>query len=45
VILRKEGDVAVAWPLADPSQLDYAVVEQPFAGLPPSPKAASGEHR
>lgn len=45
VILRKEGDVAVAWPLADPSQLDYAVVEQPFAGLPPQPKAASGEPR
>jgi rod shape-determining protein MreC len=35
VILRKEGDVAVAWPLANPSQLDYAMVEQPFAGLPP----------
>jgi len=37
VVVRKEGDVAVAWPLANPSQLDYAVVEQPFAGLPPAP--------
>ena len=35
VVVRKEGDVAVAWPLANPSQLDYAMVEQPFAGLPP----------
>jgi rod shape-determining protein MreC len=34
VILHKAGDVSVAWPLADPSQLDYAVVEQPFAGSP-----------
>jgi rod shape-determining protein MreC len=40
VILHKDGDVAVAWPLADPSQLDYAVVEQPFAG---SPVAAPGQ--
>jgi len=37
VVVRKEGDVAVAWPLANPSQLDYAMVEQPFAGLPPPP--------
>ncbi len=37
VVVRKEGDVAVAWPLANPSQLDYAMVEQPFAGLPPAP--------
>ena len=43
VILRKEGDIAIAWPLADPSQLDYAVVEQPFAGLPAPPKGTSGE--
>jgi rod shape-determining protein MreC len=38
VILRKDGDVAVAWPLANPAQLDYAMVEQPFAGLPPPPE-------
>ena len=37
VVVRKEGDVAVAWPLANPSQLDYAMVEPPFAGLPPVP--------
>ncbi len=37
VVVRKEGDVALAWPLANPSQLDYAMVEQPFAGLPPAP--------
>lgn len=40
VILRKEGDVAVAWPLANPAQLDYAIVEQPFAGLPPPAEPA-----
>lgn len=32
VVMRKDGDVAIAWPLADPTKLDYAVVEQPFAG-------------
>jgi rod shape-determining protein MreC len=40
VVLRKEGDIAVAWPLADPSQLDYAMVEQPFAGPAPSAQPA-----
>lgn len=39
VVLRKEGDVAIAWPLADPSKLDYAMVEPPFAG--PLPAAAA----
>ena len=43
VVARNEGDVAVAWPLANPSELDYAMVEQPFAGLPP-PSPASGAH-
>ncbi len=37
VVLRKEGDVAVAWPLADPARLDYAIVEPPYVGLPPPP--------
>jgi rod shape-determining protein MreC len=40
VILRKEGDVAIAWPLADAAQLDYAIVERPFAGLPAPPEPA-----
>lgn len=40
VILRKDGDVAIGWPLANPAQLDYAMVEQPFAGLPPPPEPA-----
>jgi rod shape-determining protein MreC len=40
VVLRKEGDVALAWPLADPSKLDYAMVEPPFAGPPVSPPEA-----
>ena len=35
VVLRREGDVALAWPLADPSRLDYAIVEPPYVGLPP----------
>jgi len=39
VILRKEGDVSIAWPLADPSRLDYAIVEPPFAG-PTTPAGA-----
>ena len=39
VVVRKEGDVAVAWPLANPAQLDYAMVEPAFAGLPPPPAA------
>jgi rod shape-determining protein MreC len=39
VVVRKDGDVAIAWPLANPSQLDYAMVEPPFAGLPPAPVA------
>ena len=38
VVDHSEGDVAVAWPLANPSQLDYAMVEPPFAGLPPPPE-------
>lgn len=45
VVLRKEGDVAIAWPLADPTKLDYAMVEQPFTGAPspvsPPPPAAA----
>ncbi len=40
VVLRKEGDVSVAWPLADPSRLDFAVIEPPFAG-PPSASTSS----
>jgi rod shape-determining protein MreC len=40
VVLRKEGDIAIAWPLADPSKLDYAMVEPPFAGPPAPPEAA-----
>lgn len=41
VVLRRSGDVAVAAPLADPAQLDYAVVEPPFVGLlPPAIEAA-----
>jgi rod shape-determining protein MreC len=40
VILRKDGDVAVGWPLANPAQLDYAMVEAPFVGLPPPPEPA-----
>jgi rod shape-determining protein MreC len=39
VVLRREGDVAIAWPLADPAQLDYAIVEPPYVGLPPPPEA------
>ena len=39
VVLRREGDVAIAWPLADPARLDYAIVEPPYVGLPPSPNA------
>jgi rod shape-determining protein MreC len=37
VVLRKDGDVAIAWPLADPARLDYAIVEPPYVGaaLPP----------
>lgn len=37
VVLRKEGDVSIAWPLADPSRLDFAMVEPPFAGPPSAP--------
>lgn len=44
VVLRKEGDVAVAWPLADPGKLDYALVEKPFAG-PPMPPPPPPAHR
>jgi rod shape-determining protein MreC len=40
VVLRKEGDIAIAWPLADPVKLDYALVERPFAGTMPAPAAA-----
>ncbi|WP_419825582.1 rod shape-determining protein MreC [Sphingomonas sp.] len=34
VVIRREGDVALAWPLADPAKLDYAIVEPPYVGLP-----------
>jgi rod shape-determining protein MreC len=40
VVIRREGDVAVAWPLADPAKLDYAIVEPPYVGLP-SPAVAT----
>jgi rod shape-determining protein MreC len=40
VVLRKEGDVAIGWPLADPGKLDYALVEKPFAGPPMPPLVA-----
>ncbi|USI72601.1 rod shape-determining protein MreC [Sphingomonas morindae] len=34
VVLRRDGDIAIAWPLADPARLDYAVVEPPYIGVP-----------
>ena len=40
VVLKREGDVAIGWPLADPTRLDYAIVEKAYSGLPtPAPAA------
>ncbi|MDB5737734.1 MAG: rod shape-determining protein MreC [Sphingomonas bacterium] len=43
VVLRREGDIAIAWPLADPGKLDYAIVEPPFAGNLPAPAGAPAQ--
>lgn len=41
VVTAVNGDVATAWPLADPSRLDYATVLGVFQpDVPPSPPAA-----
>ena len=32
VVLKRAGDVAIAWPLADPAKLDYAIIDPPYAG-------------
>jgi rod shape-determining protein MreC len=39
VVVKRAGDVAIAWPLADPAKLDYAIVDPPYAGdiAPPPP--------
>ena len=41
VVLRRDGDVAIGWPLADPARLDYAMAEPPYIGaVPPPPTVA-----
>jgi rod shape-determining protein MreC len=38
VITDVEGDTAIAWPLANPATVDFAVVRKPYQPpLPPSP--------
>jgi rod shape-determining protein MreC len=45
VVLRREGDIAIAWPLADPAKLDYAIVDPPYAGGVASPPPPPPQHR
>ncbi len=41
VVVRRAGDIAIAWPLADPAKLDYAIVDAPYADdIPPPPQIA-----
>jgi rod shape-determining protein MreC len=44
VVIKRSGDVAIAWPLADPAKLDYAIIDPPYAGdiAPPAPLARQG---